>query len=512
MDSITINLKKIENWILVIGAVLCGTILTKDAFDFALTSRHIIWCGFVMLLLACLFIRKPDISFSSIPVMLIILLLFECLSGFQAVNKSEWLYVILKTSLMAISVFVFVPIDKKHLIRALVILGAVYFCIAQYEFLSTPYVDSKGIFCNRNPWAIAHFLIIPFCFMEKKWKWFARVVAIGLIVNLFLLMTRSALLGFAVFLAAVLVLDKRFRKYIFGSIGIFVFVIICLRMDRFVNLESLGQRKEIWTATLQMISDNPYGIGAGNWWLAIFPYLKDVNLPNAFTSGIFRHPHNDFLWVFAESGFFGILAFLGLFGFAIRRALKSNIFLAAGLLGCMAIMCFTSFLRERAFLSLILCIMLSMTMENNGISFKSSRSFFVVCLIILSVFMIDLYYRHRALCFQTQLFKSNKWETALENGGFSVFSTLSFDGIPWYWYLGTAKMMQNQDAFEEFKTAYKYSPSNIHVLNDLGVSYAIREDLVNAEKYFSEALKINPNFNNAKINLGIMENLNGFKD
>ena len=205
INSITIDLKKAESWILVIGVLFCGTYLSNSAFDSALTSRHIIWCGFVMLLLVSLFLRKPDIHFSSISVALILLLLFECLSGFFTINKSEWLYPVLRTFLMAITVFIVASMEKKYLIRTIIALGAVYFCIAQYEFISTAYVDSKGIFCNRNPWAIAHFLVIPFCFMEKRWKWSSRLVGVGLTVNLFLLMTRSALLGLGVFWLVVLV-------------------------------------------------------------------------------------------------------------------------------------------------------------------------------------------------------------------------------------------------------------------------------------------------------------------
>lgn len=502
INSIIIDLKKAQNWILVIGVLLCGTYLSKPAFDQALTSRYIIWCGFAMLLLVCLFLRKPNIHFSSISVALILLLIAECLSGLFAVNQSEWLYHVLRTFLMVFTVFYIAESNKKYLIRTIIVLGAVYFCIAQYEFISTSYVDSKGIFCNRNSWAIAHFLVIPFCFMEKKWKWFARIVAIGMTVNLFLLMTRSVLLGLGVFWFVVFVLEKRLRKYLILVFVPAVLAVIFFRWDRLINLESLSQRKEIWTATMRMFIDNPCGIGTGNWWLAIFPYLKDVNLPNAFSSGVLRHPHNDFFWIGAESGYLGLTAYLGLFYFAIRRAIKNrNTWVASGLFGCMAIAFFSSFLRERAFLSFLLCVLIAFTLKNQGITFVSSRALFVTCFIILSLFSIDLYYRHRSLCFQTKLLKSNRWEYALTEGGFSIFSTLSFEGIPWHWYRGIAKDRLKQDALNEFEIAYKYSPYNVHVLNGLGTSYGRRGDLISAKECFLSALEIHPDLKKSQMNL-----------
>ncbi len=512
-----INLKKIESWILVIGVVLCGLYLSPNAFDRALTSRHIIWCGFVMLLLVSFFIRKPDIYFDVIPMGLIILLLLECLSGFNAVNKSEWLYVVLRTALMVISVFLFAQIDKKYLIRALVVLGAAYFCIAQYEFINTAYVDSKGIFCNRNPWAAAHFLILPFCYYlikDRKWRWFAVSVGVGLTVNLFLLMTRSVLVGLGVFWLTIFILDKGSRKYLLALGIIAVGIIWFFRFDRFINTETILDRKEIWTATLIMFKNNPFGIGAGNWRLAIFPYIKYVNLADSFVAGVWRNPHNDFLLVLSESGFLGLLTYLGLFWFAVRRAVKSkSTFLAAGLLGYMAI-AFFSFPKERPFLSLILCVMLAMTIKNEGIGVKSSRSFFVICLIILSMFCVVLGYRHRALKYYTGLLRSNSWKYPLEHSGFSLFSTLTFKGVPWHWYTGVAKYKIGENGIYDFNHALKYSPHSVHVLNSLGASYGRRGDMEQAEKYIKECLDLYPDFKDAKINMKLMikiKEYNGYK-
>jgi len=496
------GMKIIEKWVLIIGVLLCGTYLSADAFDKALTSRHIIWCVFTMALLVCWLIRRPSIPLGTVPIALLVLLGFECLSGFQAINKSEWLYHVLKTALMVVSIFMFASIDKKYLIRALVVLGAVFFCIAQREFLKTPYVDCKGIFCNRNPWAIAQFMIIPFCLMEKKWKWFARLVAVGLTVNIFLLMTRSVLLGFGVSLIAVAVIDKRTRKYVAVISVAVILAVICLRMDRLIHPESLGQRKEIWKATWMLIERHPLGVGVGNWWLSIYPYIKEVDLADSFVAHIWRHPHNDYLWIWAESGLAGLITFVWLFCSAIKRA--KNTFLAAGLIGCMAIMFFTSFIRERAFLTLMLCIMLSMTMPKEGTKIRPSRSFITICLIVLSLFCVDLCYRHKSLKFQANLLKSRDWDYPLVETGHSPFSTLAFEGIPFHWYTGIAKFKKGETAIYDFHEALKYSPHNVHVLNALGAAYGKRGDMELAEKYLTDCLDLCPDFEEAKKNMGII--------
>ncbi len=509
VDNVMDILKKVEFWILAIGIVLCGTYLSKDAFDSALTSRHIIWCGFTCLLVISLFLRKEIPNLDIVPVALSIFLLFGLVSGIAAVNKSEWIYQSLRIFLMVVYIYAAaIVVDKKALAKILVMLGAVYFCIAQYEFIKTAYVDSKGIFCNRNPWAIAHFMILPFCYYlisDKRWKWFAIAVGIGLSVNMFLLMTRSALVGYIIFLAVIFIKDVKSRKYIFSAFAICGMFVLIFRFNRFASLETLLQRKEIWTATLRMFWDNPWGIGLGNWWLIIPLYLKGVNITDGFITGIYRHPHNDFLWILAETGFLGLAAYLGVFYFAIRRAvLRKETWIVAGLLGYMAI-AFFSFPRERAFSTLMLCTLLAMTFAKGNIRFRPTGYFMVTCLVVLCIFMVCLTYRHKALCYQTRMLKT---PNSTEIGGFSRWSTLSFEGIPLHWYSGVTKYnFKNDEAMVDFRKAYRYAPNNIHVLNGLGVCHAMKGNMKTAKQYFERALHLYSDYEETQRNIAKIDGI-----
>jgi tetratricopeptide (TPR) repeat protein len=68
-------------------------------------------------------------------------------------------------------------------------------------------------------------------------------------------------------------------------------------------------RGRFWQATVEMIADNPlWGVGLTNWEKQ-YPSYSPEESKNRFP----RRPHNDYLWIFSELGFFGLLAYLGIF-------------------------------------------------------------------------------------------------------------------------------------------------------------------------------------------------------
>lgn len=89
-----------------------------------------------------------------------------------------------------------------------------------------------------------------------------------------------------------------------------------------------GGRTMVWGLTVRMIDDHFWtGVGAGNFPIRLHEYFgpDDAgNVPDFATlsSDNWIQPHNDFLWVFAEKGLVGFLAFVAIFGFAARAALS----------------------------------------------------------------------------------------------------------------------------------------------------------------------------------------------
>ena len=78
-------------------------------------------------------------------------------------------------------------------------------------------------------------------------------------------------------------------------------------------------RYDMWANTLLMIADNPLlGVGAGNWQYSYPSYDKGEAIS---VIGTPRRPHNDYLWIAAESGITGLLIAVWL-GLAIAGAAR----------------------------------------------------------------------------------------------------------------------------------------------------------------------------------------------
>ncbi|MCE9631945.1 MAG: O-antigen ligase family protein [Planctomycetia bacterium] len=89
-----------------------------------------------------------------------------------------------------------------------------------------------------------------------------------------------------------------------------------------------GGRMMIWGVTARMIADHPLtGVGAGNFTIRLHDYYGgDLDFAN-LSSDNWIQPHNDFLWVAAEKGLPGLVAFAAIFVaalLAVRAVLRSG--------------------------------------------------------------------------------------------------------------------------------------------------------------------------------------------
>jgi len=84
-----------------------------------------------------------------------------------------------------------------------------------------------------------------------------------------------------------------------------------------------GGRGMVWGIAAEMIAEHPLmGVGAGNFTLRMHDYFGSARLGDQLdftnlSSDNWIQPHNDFLWVFAEKGLPGIVAFSALFVLAL---------------------------------------------------------------------------------------------------------------------------------------------------------------------------------------------------
>ncbi len=80
-------------------------------------------------------------------------------------------------------------------------------------------------------------------------------------------------------------------------------------------------RLEMWKGTIDMIQSNPiFGVGLGNYWIVSQKYRTPNELKMDYD--MLKWAHNDFLQIGAETGFFGMIAFLFLLIIIFRESIK----------------------------------------------------------------------------------------------------------------------------------------------------------------------------------------------
>jgi hypothetical protein len=86
--------------------------------------------------------------------------------------------------------------------------------------------------------------------------------------------------------------------------------------------DSTELRMAVWTDTLRLVRDWPFGVGAGNFEHAFLPYaLAGRSRPDE--SRVFRSPHNEVLRLLAEGGWIAAAILLGLLGLLVLRLHRS---------------------------------------------------------------------------------------------------------------------------------------------------------------------------------------------
>ena len=484
---------KIDKYILPIGIFLCGTVLVTLLFDSALMPRHIVWCVMTIILVYC----SKEIRIGFIHWFLLGFLAISLLSGMYAINKAEWLFSVLRIVLMVTYISV-VKIDKKSLAKAMVVLGAVFIVYFWYDYyLQGNFGICRGLMRQKNTWAHAQFFVIPFCYyavVNKFWKKPAIVILILMVIQIFLLRSRSAILAIVLCSFVLAMLSKR-RWLILTSICI-VLSLFAYTNRGLLHTTSLSQRLEQWNFTKDMIIDNPLGVGSGNWWIMFPKYAAGINYPGAFIKDTFRFPHNDFVWICSEIGALGLVCYIGIFATCLYYARRSKYLLIA-LSGYIAI-AFFSAPHARPFSSLMLANFIAIACPMRSI--QQPKILLTVMIFILVVFSFRLkasFWDKKVRYAKTgtqvmELFKAH-----------SPFSTVSHTGIPWQWWRGTSyfESKQYRLAANDFKIAHKYNPHNVYVLNGMGLAKQIERDLQAAQEYFAEALRICPDFKHAKLNL-----------
>ena len=459
-------LKKIEPYILAIGVILCGTVLWIGAIDEALSIRHFIWACLTLILFISIIIRGDFAALRSPALWLFAgYVLFTAISGFQSVNRSEWLYQTLRTVLMLFFLFVAITIIDKKIISDGLIILAIVFCIVRL------FGGENGLMCNRNLNAAAFMLLIPFCLMTR-FKRIGKCIIYGglipiMVVNITLLVCRSVYIATGVVFLAFM--KKRTVYTIIAIIITIAGFCLLFRYENVVNTASIQRRVSVSLATLKMIADNRFGVGAGNWQIIIPQYVTHFMTGRELLTEVLIRPHNDVLWILAETGIVGAMFYIGFFVYVLRAAWKKkNKSILAGLLGYLVFASF-SIPSERAFHSIIMLVLAALAVKRKyePLEFRPSPLLAVILVFIIVVFG----FRHRAslqslAVRETRDYK--KTRTILKD--ISWFAALDGTTTPLHLYRAIARYEQGYELYslEDFSKAYRLHPNNVHTIAVFG--------------------------------------------
>ena len=550
-----------------------GTGLTVDP---VLMPRFVIWSFATFILCVC-FAARLCTKDGAADINVLRRMIFFAVGGYfllvlislsKAINITESIHEVLKSFVSIAYLFFAANILKNNksyiptLVKTMMTTALLLCAISIFEFIENDYIFESATMAHRNLLSSALFLMLPFCLyaiFAFRYYWaIIGVISVSSILSIiFSLQSRSVWAGLLVSTAAAMIVIAFLFKRIVASketksllirrslyITI-VFVIVALvyaiynfnlkanfpdhSVKQVQSTDTIKERFLMWGKSIDLVMDNPiFGVGAGNWKLALPSYGLENLTERSFKRDFFQRPHNDYIWVLSETGIFGFLLYLSIFIITIVYIIKIIIyspdtnnkllsfFIFWGIIGYMTIS-FFSFPKERIFHSIALMLMIAIVVSVYHQTFAYKKTVprpLMAALIIPSLFLLQFavingYVRLKAEVFTKRAFAARRAQTwpavILEiDRGYSAFATLDPMSTPLKWYRGEANFTQNNmlQALEDYKQAYKANPYHIHVLNDLGSCYETVNDHENAIFYYKKAIGLFPQFDKALINLG----------
>jgi tetratricopeptide (TPR) repeat protein len=186
-----------------------------------------------------------------------------------------------------------------------------------------------------------------------------------------------------------------------------------------------------------------------------------------------------------------------MFVLALWYARKER-WLLIGLVGYIIVAMFSA-PRERPFSTLMLMTFFAMAGSRKYI-IKQPKFLAIALIAVAVVFSCRL----RASCIQRRIYDNPDYESAVRiTDKMPPFADLTYEGIPYLWWRGLAHigLEESELGISEIKQAYTKNPFNIHVINMTGYVYGLEKDYRRARSYFEQALKIAPDYEDAKNNL-----------
>lgn len=544
-------------------------IYNNKLIDPALVSRQLYLSSFLLILILIFFFRfygkrqVIDTSFLKTPFFTVqfLFLVIVLVSFSQATLVSESMYVFSKLGVevvfLGITTYLLIQnqLSLSFLIKTVTLFCLIIFFNASYQAISfskysSDFFDNmisvRSTFGHKNLLASILFLTLPFLLLatytlKKGWKRLAIFLIVGVFVFVWLLQAKAVLVSCFIFFACIIFILSIRKRNLTEKIltkkvlAVTLFLILGIATVTFCNREkfprlfdkkSSFERLELWRNSKAMVGEHVFlGVGAGNWQINFPKYGLNNFGDNKVRQGIttFQRPHNDFIWILCETGLFGLIAYLSIFGCIVYYLIKligngSNDFLYASLFAvvisylCIA---FVDFPLERIEHQVILMLIFSIVIAHYIKQFAENKQkksnilspIYVGGILTLFSIMIGVY-RYKGEYHTQRLYtfeRTDNWNSMQQEAKMAISPFYKIDptSAPIEWYRGVALFSKGDldSAGACFEIAYRQHPYNIHVLNNLASYYEKKEDHNKAEQFYQKALGISSEFEEARLNL-----------
>lgn len=386
----------------------------------------------------------------------------------------------------------------------------------------------RGIMVNKNLYASSLFLLLPFvvhCLTSSQKRWRRTTMLLLPVLCFVILLSQSRAVWLAMFFSTipVVILARHFpaEKYQKNlavkavtksisvlSVSIFLAVIwlLIVAPATINNIDTVRLRSQLWMNSVQMIQDELFlGVGPGQWRLLLPKY--DMNpLWNADHTEMIetraQRPHNDLLWITAETGFIGgicyLLFFAVLYYYAVKILKKAGdeqkaltLSMLYGINGYLVIAMF-SYPRERPLHGLLLMLMAATVVASYHRLYPTTarkKTLYtpIVKWTMLTVLTVCCLNSGLRLYSETKLKSAlaarekGQWQQVVSEIDKVFLPAYSIDpfAVPLTWYRGMAQyhLGKAPAALDDFRRAITYHPYHGHSLNNVH----ILEKLTDAE-------------------------------
>ncbi|MCU0441100.1 MAG: O-antigen ligase family protein [Bacteroidia bacterium] len=571
--------KAFNNWVQVlydICIVLLPLVYSAHGVDPVLLPRQVLLNIFIGCTAIVLWKRvKSSFSIQSIlPLLFLAIAICYLVSIQQAINETEAWYISVKIigfALFLIAMywcFTYEVLTWQKVTLAIALSGVLASALALRDII---YLQTHGIpifksdnmyrvnatFGHKNLLSGYLFVTLPPLLMQcwglrsKALKFLFVFFSAVQTVLILTLQTRAVILAIGIALGVCVVLfalHPRANKKLRWTIVLFLLSFSLLggilvfgysdKLTLLTRTESFIERKNVWDNTWQMIQEFPItGVGAGNWQIHFPKYgmgkFYEVNY--TITEGLttFQRPHNDFLWVFAETGIVGGLCYLLFFALSLyfiiilfykqveTKLLILHALIIFQLVGFVFISLVDFPLERIEHLWIMLSAIAWIAANYSGKFSLTIPRFFTWLIVLLVGYSIYVcVYRWQSERVQKVLHLAhakNNSAMLIKAGNASInkYANMDHFTMPLLWYVGVGYFLNNDvtTAKHFFASAYVLNPYQVHVINNYATCFVAENNYDKAIPLLEASAGINPKFSAGILNLsGAYYNTSRYKD